>query len=83
MYSYEFKIKALKQLKKLDKSVQRKIIEKMDLVSKEEILFSNKRLTKFKIGSYRLRIGDYRLVYDIEGKMITILLLGHRRDIYK
>jgi mRNA interferase RelE/StbE len=83
VYSYEFKIKALKQLKKLDKPVQRKIIEKLDLVSKEEVLFNNKRLTKFKIGSYRLRIGDYRLIYDIDGKMITILLLGHRKEIYK
>jgi len=83
VYSYEFKSKALKQLKKLDKSVQRKIIDKMDLVSKEEVLFSNKRLTKFRIGSYRLRIGDYRIIYDIDGKMITILLLGDRKDIYK
>lgn len=83
MYSYEFKTKALKQLKKLDKSIQRKIIERMDQISREEILFSNKRLTKFEIGSYRLRVGDYRLVYDIDGKMITILLLGHRKEIYK
>lgn len=83
MYSYEFKTKALKQLKKLDKSVQRKIIQRMDQVSSEEILFSNKRLTKFKIGSYRLRVGDYRVIYDIDGKMITILLLGHRKEIYR
>ena len=83
MYSYEFKTKALKQLKKLDKTVQEKIVCKLDQISKEEILFSNRRLTKFKIGSYRLRIGDYRVIYDIDGKMITVLLLGHRKDIYK
>ncbi|AKM82816.1 hypothetical protein A2422_02505 [Candidatus Woesebacteria bacterium RIFOXYC1_FULL_31_51] len=83
MYSYEFKTKALRQLKKLDKSTQRKILERLDLISKEEILFSNKRLTKFKLGSFRLRIGDYRLIYDIDGKMITILLLGHRKEVYK
>ena len=83
MYSYEFKTKALKQLKKLDKRVQKKIIEKMDQISIEEVLYSNKRLTKFKIGSYRLRIGDYRLIYDIDGKMITVLMLGHRKEIYK
>ncbi len=83
MYSYEFKSKAFKQLRKLDKSVQRKIIEKLDQVSREEVLLSNKRLTKFKIGSFRLRIGDYRLVYDIDGRMITVLLLGHRKEIYK
>jgi len=83
VYSYEFKSKAFKQLRKLDKSVQRKIIEKLDQVSREEVLLSNKRLTKFKIGSFRLRIGDYRLVYDIDGRMITVLLLGHRKEIYK
>jgi len=83
VYSYEFKTKALRQLKKLDKSTQRKILERLDLISKEEILFSNKRLTKFKLGSFRLRIGDYRLIYDIDGKMITILLLGHRKEVYK
>ena len=83
MYSYEFKSKALKQLRSLDKQAQRKIIQKLDQISKEEILYSNKRLIRFKIGSYRLRIGDYRVIYDIDGKMITILLLGHRKDIYK
>lgn len=83
MYSYEFKTKALKQLKKLDKSVQIKIVEKLDQISKEEVLYGNKRLTKFKIGLFRLRVGDYRLIYDIDGKMITVLLLGHRKEIYK
>lgn len=83
MYSYEFKSKALKQLKKLDRSTQRKIIEKLDQISKIDMLYGNKRLTKFKIGSYRLRVGDYRLIYDVDGKMITILLIGHRREIYK
>jgi mRNA interferase RelE/StbE len=83
VYSYEFKIKALKQLKKLDRNTQKRIVERLDQISREEVLYSNKRLTKFKIGSYRLRVGDYRLVYDIEGKMITVLLLGHRREIYK
>jgi len=83
VYSYEFKTKAFKQLRKLDKSVQRKIIEKLDQLSGKEILLSNKRLIKFKIGFYRLRVGDYRVIYDIDGKMITILLLGHRKEIYK
>lgn len=83
MYSYEFKPKALKQLKKLDKAVQRKIIEHLDKISIEEVLLRTKRLSSFKLGSFRLRVGDYRIVYDIEGKMITILLLGHRKEIYK
>ena len=33
--------------------------------------------------SYRFRIGDYRVICDIEGDEIVILRIGHRRDIYR
>jgi mRNA interferase RelE/StbE len=36
-----------------------------------------------KLGTYRFRIGDYRVIFDIEGKDIVVLRVGHRRDIYK
>lgn len=83
MYSYEFKSKAFKQLKKLDRSIQKKIVKKLDYLSKQEILVNSKRLVDPKIGTYRLRIGDYRVVFDLEGKMITVLLVGDRKEIYK
>lgn len=35
------------------------------------------------LGSYRFRIGDYRVVFDLEGDQIVILRVGHRREIYK
>lgn len=83
VYSYEFKSKALKQLKNLDRPIQRKIIKRLEFLCKQEILFNIKHLTDPKIGNYRFRIGDYRVIFDIDGKMITILLIGHRREIYK
>lgn len=39
-------------------------------------------LKQLELGSYRFRIGDYRVVFDIEGDEIVILRIGHRRDIY-
>jgi len=35
--------------------------------------------------AYRIRVGDYRIIYEIDDKIITITIveLGHRRDIYK
>ncbi len=36
-----------------------------------------------KIGTYRFRIGDYRVIFDIYGEDIVILRIGHRRSIYK
>ncbi|MEK7448577.1 MAG: type II toxin-antitoxin system RelE/ParE family toxin [Planctomycetota bacterium] len=37
------------------------------------------------VGSYRIRIGDYRIIYDINDthRQITILAIGHRREIYR
>ena len=83
VYTYEFTSKALKQIKKLDKGTQRKIIEKIKFYCKEELFVRAEHLSDFKIGNYRFRIGSYRVVFDIDGKMLTILKVGHRREIYK
>ncbi|WP_214808691.1 type II toxin-antitoxin system RelE/ParE family toxin [Exiguobacterium sp. s102] len=44
-----------------------------------------KRLVLNRSGEWRYRIGDYRLIADIQDEKIVILILeiGHRRDIYK
>jgi len=42
-----------------------------------------RKLIHPKIGTYRFRIGDYRVVFDIDDKSIVVLRIGHRRDIYK
>ncbi len=41
------------------------------------------RLTQAELGSYRFRIGDYRVIFDLEGEEIVVLRVGHRREIYK
>lgn len=35
------------------------------------------------MGAYRFRIGDYRIIFNIEGENIVILRVGHRKSIYK
>jgi len=42
-----------------------------------------RNLTDDRLGSYRFRIGDYRVIFDIEGDEIVVLRVGHRKDIYK
>lgn len=42
-----------------------------------------KKLTDPELGSYRFRIGDYRVVFDLIGEDIVILRVGHRSQIYK
>jgi len=84
MYSYEFKPQAIRDLQKLPKTVQRRIIKKLDFyVSCRNPLSFADKLIHFEIGSYRFRIGDYRVIFDVEDKKLIILTLGHRREIYK
>ncbi len=49
----------------------------------EDPLRHAEKLTHSKLGSYRFRIGDYRVVFDLEGDEIVILRVGHRREIYR
>ena len=84
MYSYEFKPQALRDLKKLPRAVQKRIIKKLDyFVSFENPLVFADHLINFEIGTYRFRIGDYRVIFDVVGEKIIILTLGHRREIYR
>jgi len=34
-------------------------------------------------GYWKLRVGDWRVIYRIDGKVLTILRIGHRREIYE
>lgn len=84
MYSYEFKRQAIRDLKKLPKDIQKKIIKKLDFfMSADNPLRFADRLIHFEIGSFRFRIGDYRVIFDVDGEKIIILTLGDRKEIYK
>lgn len=41
------------------------------------------KLSDFELGDFRFRIGDYRVIFDVSGTVITIINLGHRREIYR
>lgn len=36
-----------------------------------------------RLGSYRFRTGEYRVIFDVEKDEITVLLVGHRKEIYR
>ena len=84
MYKYEFTSYAFKQLKRLPKNTQKRLMSKLDYYCKQEnpLRFAD-YLTDARIGEYRFRVGDWRIVFDVEGDKIVILIVGHRRDIYR
>ncbi len=72
--------KAWDSLNKLESSISRRILKKVDELSENPFSRDIKRLK----GScdFRLRIGDYRVVFAIEKDTIQILKVGHRKHIY-
>jgi len=84
MFTYVFKRQALKDFQKLPKDIQKRIIKKLDFfISSDNPLSFAESLVNFEIGEYRFRIGNYRVIFDVEDEKIIILTLGHRREIYK
>jgi len=86
-YTVEYSQQALKVIKKLDKQTRALIvgwIEK-NLNGCENPRQHGKGLTADKAGLWRYRIGDYRVIADIQDARIVIMIttVGHRRDIYK
>lgn len=76
--------KARKGFAKLDGVVARRIAEKLDFwVRSEKPLDFAEPLKDFELGSYRFRVGDYRIVFDVEGETIVVLSVGHRKEIYR
>lgn len=80
----EFTNKALKDLRKLNKITQKQIIKKLNFYLKSpKPLDYAEKLTDFKDGDYRFRIGAYRITFDVETNTIMILRVQHRREIYR
>ncbi len=74
--------RAEKDIRKLDPSIKPQIGKALLKLQNNPFEHSEK-LTDSIIGAYRIRIGDYRVIFDIEGKDIVILRVGHRKEIYK
>lgn len=74
--------KAEKQLPKLSKIDQIIIAKKIRLIADSSIGFKEEKLKGYK-NIYRVRIGDYRIVYRKTKTELYIVLIGHRGDIYK
>ena len=86
-YKVVFTDRAIKQLKKLDKHISSLIIGwiEKNIEGCENPRQHGKSLTGDKIGQWRYRIGDYRLICDIQDEEIIILVLevGHRKAVYE
>ena len=86
MYQVQFSEKALRELKKLDKHTVMLIMAwiKKNLDGCTDPRVHGKGLTANRSGEWRYRVGDYRILAQINDETITILVLsiGHRKNVY-
>ncbi|OGG15058.1 hypothetical protein A2773_04160 [Candidatus Gottesmanbacteria bacterium RIFCSPHIGHO2_01_FULL_39_10] len=73
---------AFQDIQKLDPIVKGKIKKKIETYIQKPFHFAQK-LTNSQIGTYRWRVGNYRIIFDVDREKIIILRIGHRREIYK
>lgn len=80
IYEIEFHSRALKDLKAIDKTSAQRIIKGIETLG-ENLSGDIKRLTNFT-PEYRLRVGDYRVLFAVENKKIVIYRIKHRGKAY-
>ncbi len=83
-FKIDWKSSSEHDLKKITKQYIPKIINAIESLADNPFPVQSKKL-KDSESSYRLRIGDYRVIYQInsQSKVITIYHIRHRKDAYK
>lgn len=86
-YKVEYLPSVVKTLNKMDKFTKRMIYEWIDknLENCPDPRVCGKPLTVNRVGQWRYRVGDYRIIAKIEDNRLVILVIaiGHRRDVYR
>ena len=83
-YTIKISSEAERQIKKLDRAVQRRIEPVIDALAKNPRPAGAKKMEGYA-GRYRVRIGDYRIVYEVYDRELVVLIIraGNRKEIYR
>ena len=82
MYKLIFEKRALRDLNKLDKQIKERIWNKLQKCKENPFMFLKPLV---QIRGFKLRVGDYCVIIDVreEIRILTILKVGHRKNIYE
>jgi len=84
-YVVEFAPAARRQLRKLDRPVQKRILRRVERLENQPLPKTAEKLKGAAKQLYRVREGDYRIIYMIEDDHLIILVvrIGHRSEVYR
>jgi len=74
---------AIEDLERLDKPIAKRLLKKISWFSQHFDNIIPEPLSAELAGTYKLRVGDWRIIYTIETGVIVIQAIGHRKEVYK
>ncbi len=83
-YTIELKPAAVRDLRKLPADVRQRVAARIDALAIDPTPPGAEAL-KGELNCFRLRLGDYRILYQMERRSLLVLMIriGHRREIYR
>ncbi len=83
-YTVKIANRAQKELKKVSPPYQNKIVKAIKELASNPMPAGVKKL-KGQINQYRVRVADYRIIYEVHGTEMIILVVkvGHRKSVYQ
>jgi mRNA interferase RelE/StbE len=83
-YTVKYQPQAVSDLKKLDRQTQKRIIAKITWLAENFEQIIPQSLTENWSSFYKLRVGDYRVIYSIDRQIEVLWIekIGHRKEIY-
>jgi mRNA interferase RelE/StbE len=83
-YRLAFTPRAEREFKALDRQIQRRLARHIDSLAENPYPRGIKKLAGEE-ELYRLRVGNYRIIYQVHRKMLLVLVvgIGHRSDVYR
>ncbi|MGH3523833.1 MAG: type II toxin-antitoxin system RelE family toxin [Mycobacterium sp.] len=84
-YGIEWTGPALRELRKLDKPVARRVLAAVTKLGSNPRRPGTRALTGYPQGTMRLRIGNYRVIYVVRDDvvLVTVVRVAHRREAYR
>jgi len=84
-YEIEWTAPALRELRKLDQQVARRVLAAINRLAQDPRPVGARSLIGHPGGVTRLRVGDYRVIYQVEDNrlVVTVVRVAHRREVYR
>jgi len=83
MVSVKWSADALRDLENIDTVIAARVVRKVAWLGDNFPTLVPEKLHQNLKGLYKLRVGDYRVMYSVHANMLIIEAIGHRRNVYE